>query len=164
MVLAYPYPDVLGNAWTDYFFPARSLMLDQAMGGMRFKLIGGYGYFPSPTSRFGTVSPALLEPQSVQALFDAEFTHAASPQQQSLLARGGLTSGLRDFIRKFHVDSVVVVPTGGHPVGLISQMTTAFGPPVESGGVIVWAHLDQRMASQLESSRVSMARSGSMGR
>ena len=46
VVLAYPYPDYSGGV---YFFAPYDIMLDQAVAGMRFKLIGGYGWFPSPS-------------------------------------------------------------------------------------------------------------------
>ena len=40
VVLAYPYPDFSGPSL--FYQPSHGIMLDQAVAGMRFKLIGGY--------------------------------------------------------------------------------------------------------------------------
>jgi hypothetical protein len=127
----------------------RSVLLDQAVAGMRFRLIGGYGWFPSPTGQGGTTDPALLEPQSVQALFDAGF-NGGSPVQRALLSKSNVPADLRSFLRQFHVQTVLVVhlphplPT---PTLVINSVTAAIGPPVEEGGVTVWPDVPQRLAA-----------------
>ncbi len=93
-------------------FPARSALLDQAVSGMRFKLIGGYGWFPSPLGRFGTTSPAVLEPRSVQALFDVAFTGGNAESSAQLLATRSVPTDIRRFLRKYDVTTVIVDPLG----------------------------------------------------
>jgi hypothetical protein len=70
---------------------------------MRFKLIGGYGWFPSPLGHFGSTNPAFLEPKSVQALFDVAFT-GGTPKQRALLATHSVPVDLRRFLRKSRND------------------------------------------------------------
>ncbi|MGH9079917.1 MAG: hypothetical protein ACRDYE_07580 [Acidimicrobiales bacterium] len=156
--LAYPYPD---SAWpSNLWVPIPNVMLYQAVAGMRFKLIGGYGYFPSPTGRDGTTSPALLEPQSVQTLFDVALTGAETPAQRAVLSDSNLTDDLRAFLRTFDVQTVIVthppsvlhvggrrVAFLGGPATVIAHVTAALGSPVETGGVTVWFHVRQRLAA-----------------
>ncbi len=73
VVLAYPYPDLR------FFEPSHDIMLDQAVAAMRFKLIGGYGWSPSPAGP-ATLSPSVLEPESVENTFDAAFAGSATAQ------------------------------------------------------------------------------------
>ena len=61
-VLAYPYPDALVNSWFSTLLPIRSLLLDQAVAGMRFNLIGGYGWFPKPTGQGELRAPLSSNP------------------------------------------------------------------------------------------------------
>jgi hypothetical protein len=128
VVLAYPYPDV----------HSQQIMLDQAIGGMRFKLIGGYGSFPSPTGRYGTTNPASLRPRAVQELFDGAFSGRPPPA-------GDLTPALRSFLRRYGVQVVVVVPTGDDPRLVVDRLTAAIGPPVHVGGTAVWLHVQHHL-------------------
>ena len=58
VVLAYPYPD-LASSVKSYWAPFPSVMLYQAVAGMRFELFGGYGFFR--VARLGKeVRPVLL--------------------------------------------------------------------------------------------------------
>jgi hypothetical protein len=157
VVLAYPYPDLTSSG--NFLVPIPSVMLYQAVTGMRFKLFGGYGYFPSPTGKGGTTNPALLEPQSVQTLFDVTLTGRMTPAQHLILSRSNLTKDLRVFLRKFDVQTVIVThppsilhlgdltTSLGNPAGLISDVSAAIGPPVETGGVTVWFRVKQRLAA-----------------
>ena len=151
VVLSYPYPDVTSsNVW---LFPVPRVMFYQAVGEMRFKLMGGYGYFPSPTGMGGTTNPSELEPRSVQALFDVALIN--SPSQQQILSRRNLTEDLRRFLTRYNVQTVLVVaPPGtfelaghtyhGHPPSaLIDQLTEAIGPPGEHAGVYTLFHVAQ---------------------
>ena len=145
VVLAYPYPDVVSNT-IGLIFPTQSVMLDQAFANMRFTLLGGYGWFPPPTGRFGTTSPAILEPQSVQSLFDIAYT-GGTPAQRALVRKSNVTADLRDFLRRYDVQAVIIVPVGGYPAALARDVKAAIGPPVETGGVTAWFHVQQRIAA-----------------
>ena len=140
VVLAYPYPDLSGGL---FFQPPNDIMLDQAVAGMRFKLIGGYGWFPSPRGTSGTASPSVLKPESVQAIFDAAF-HGNGTAQTSPLSKSNVTA-LRVFLRKYDVQTVIVFPRGAYPAAVVSYVTAAIGSPVESGGVTAWFHVKQRL-------------------
>ena len=148
VVLAYPYPDGDSTGWISIFHPGQSILLDQAIAGMRFKVIGGYGWFPSPTGHSGTTDPAVLPPQSVQTLFDVAFTGRETPAQTALLSKADLTSDLRQFLRRYGVQAVIVLDQGGRQSLVINHLTTALGPPVSSGGVTVWLHVQQRFAAR----------------
>ena len=140
VVLAYPYPDFSGGLG---FSAPYGIMLDQAVAGMRFKLIGGYGWFPSPRGTNNTVSPSVLKPESVQAIFDAAF-HGNATAQMAPLSKSNLTA-LRVFLRKYDVQTVVVSPSGADPAAVVSYVTAVIGPPVESGGVTAWFHVKERL-------------------
>ena len=125
---------------------AHDIMLDQAVAGMRFKLIGGYGWFPSPTGTHGTTSPSVLKPESVQAIFDAAF-HGNATTQMAPLSKSNVTA-LRVFLRKYDVQTVVVSPSGADPAAVVSYVTAAIGSPVESGGVTAWFHVKERLRGE----------------
>ena len=122
-------------------------MLDQAVAGMPFKLIGGWGWFPSPTGTQGTTNPSFLKPESVQAIFDAAF-HANATGQMEPLSKRNVTA-LRVFLRKYDVQTVIVSPSGAYPAAVISYVTAAIGSPVESGGVTAWFHVKERLRDQV---------------
>jgi hypothetical protein len=149
VVLAYPYPDFSGSSL--FYQPTHDIMLDQAVAGMRFKLIGGYGWFPSPTGLHGTVSPTVLKPKSVQTMFDSAF-YGRAP-----LPKAHVVPDLRVFLRNFDVQSVVVLPEGADPGLVISNVTAAIGCPVQSGGVFVWLQVKQRMVDPYEFTRDTCA-------
>jgi hypothetical protein len=153
VVLSYPYPDVTSSAI--YYLPVPRLMLYQAVDGMRFNLIGGYGYFPSPTGKGGTISPAVLEPQSVQALFDVPLM--GSPSGRQILSGRNLTDDLRSFLRRYKVQTVLIVPLPATfeldgrayhvppPSTLIHQLTDAIGRADQEGAVDAWFHVARRL-------------------
>ncbi len=146
VVLAYPYPDLTSTGSLSIFLPTPNVMLDQAVAEMRFRLIGGYGWFPSPTGRFGTTAPALLEPPSVEALFDVALTGTGTAAQRIEISKSDLTTDLRDFLGKYDVQTVIVIHLG-NATDVINHVTAAIGPPVESGGVTVWFHVKDRLAA-----------------
>jgi hypothetical protein len=150
VVLAYPYPDHHTSTQLSLGHISRSIMLDQAVASMRFRLIGGYGWFPKPDGgRFGTVSPALLDPPSVQDLFDRSFLRGTAAPTTGIRT-GTATEAVRGYLRRYNVETVIILP-GGHswrnPRGLIRTITAAIGPPTHSGGVTVWLRVGQRLAS-----------------
>jgi hypothetical protein len=139
VVLAYPYPDSSGGR---YF--SHGIMLDQAVAGMPFKLIGGWGWFPSPTGTSGTTNPSVLKPESVQAIFDAAFLGDVTTQLDPLSKKN--VTALRVFLRKYDVQTIIVSPIGASPAAVVSYITAAIGSPVESGGVTAWFHVKQHLA------------------
>jgi hypothetical protein len=149
--LAYPYPDFASNTPLALLVkPIDSVMLDQAVSGMRFNLIGGFGWFPSSSGTGGTSYPAHLTPRSVQALFDSSYYGRAPPKTD-------ITTDLRNFLRKYHVESVLVIPPGDlrfygvavHPktAVVISRLIAVIGKPKDIGGVTVWLHVGQRLGA-----------------
>jgi hypothetical protein len=143
VVLGYPYPDPSGGLFYAPF--SYDIMLDQAVAGMRFKLIGGYGWFPSTTGVNGTTSPTVLKPESVQAIFDGAF-QGKTIAQMAALSKSNVTA-LRVFLRTHDVRTIIVLPILGSPASVVSYVTAAIGPPVETGGVTAWFHVRQRLAA-----------------
>ena len=139
VVLAYPYPDSSGGL----SLSPHDIMLDQAVAGMPFKLIGGWGWFPSSTGTQGTTNPSFLKPGSVQAIFDAAF-HANATAQMEPLSKRNVTA-LRVFLRKYDVQTVIVSPSGAYPAAVISYVSAVIGSPVKSGGVTAWFHVKERL-------------------
>jgi hypothetical protein len=150
VVLAYPYPrsPQIGRSFTDHVDQA---LLDQAVSGMEFKLIGGYGWWPVPHETYATPNAPPLKPFIVETLFDAEFYGGATTSQAVALYRsdvsGHLPAALRQFMMQQHVDTVIVLPVGKHPATVVSEVTAAIGPPVRTDGVAVWLHIQQRLAA-----------------
>ena len=60
------------------------------------------------------------------------------------LSKSNVTA-LRVFLRKYDVQTVVVLPKGAYPAAVVSYVTAAIGSPVESGGVTAWFHVKQRL-------------------
>ncbi len=145
VVLAYPYPKSpqVGHSYTDLVDQA---LLDQAVSGMRFKLIGGYGWWPVPHATYASPDAPPLDPPAVEAFFDSAFYTSTSPAESALLSQS-YVSALRQFMSEHQVDTVIVLPLGKHPASVVSQVTAAIGPPLRSGGVTVWTHVKQRLAA-----------------
>ena len=138
VALAYPYPDTFSSRFNSVVGITQSIMLDQAVAGMPFQLIGGYGWFPRG-GRFGTTGPAHLKPHMIQSLFDEALA--------GQLRESSVTADLRDFLRNYDVQTVIVVPVSGNSARLIRSIAVAIGPPIVSGGVTVWFHVKQRLTS-----------------
>ena len=143
VVLAYPYPDLAAGL---FFQHSHDIMIDQSVSDMRFKLIGGYGWFPSPSGHSGTAEPPVLEPQSVQEIFDASYyADATAASMAPLLASN--VSALRVFLHRYNVQTVLVLPEGAAPAAVAAYVTAAIGPPVTTGGLKAWFHVGQRLDS-----------------
>ena len=112
---------------------------------MRFKIVGGYGWWPIPNSSYATPDPPSLEPVSVQALFDASYFGTATPAEAELLAGSDLTRDLRSFLHEHHVGAVVVLPLGQYPSIVTGALTAAIGPPSHSGDATMWFHVQRRL-------------------
>ena len=152
VVLAYPYPSALVHTLhgaSSIFYPfvnsVDDIMLDQAVSGMRFKIVGGYGWTPSKVTE-RMANPSSLTPNSVETLFDASFYGTATPAQEAQLAGSKFTADLRLFLHRYHIGSAIVLPLGQRPATVISRITAAIGPPSRSNGVTGWFDVQQRLA------------------
>ena len=145
VALIYPYVDSESTGFIDAVYPNRNAMLDQVVSGMRFKLIGGYGWFPSPSGHFGSTNPAVLEPKSVQALFDVALV-GGTPKQRALLATRSVPADLRRFLRKYHVATVIIDPFSDWKM-VVGQVSAALGSPTHVDGVVLWSHVQERLGN-----------------
>lgn len=140
VVLAYPYPDLSGGL---FFAPPYDILLDQAVADMRFKLIGGYGWFPSAKGGHAVASPSVLKPESVQEIFDAAFHGNGSPQTSPLSEKN--IGALREFLREHNVQTVIALSKGAYPGVVTTYVTAAIGQPVDVDGVTAWFRVKQRL-------------------
>ena len=151
-VLAYPYPDapvfpgsILEYSYSPRYQSVNDALLDQAVSGMHFRLIGGYGWFPSGV-QYGTADPVDLSPGSVKDLFDyAYYGVATRSGQAEVLVRSNLAADLRKFVQKNDVDTVVVLPVGQHPATVAKFLTSAIGQPSRLKGALVWFDVKRRL-------------------
>jgi hypothetical protein len=103
----------------------RSAMLDQALGGMRFSMIGGGAFIPGP--RFGP-PPSPLNDELA----------AAEAAGGWILPGPDRLSQVRDNLRSLGVDAVVVAPQP-QAARVVELMTAVLGrPPAEVDGVALW--------------------------
>jgi hypothetical protein len=151
-VLGYPYPGVpvfpgtlVGFSFSPRYQSVNDVLLDQAVSGMNFRLIGGYGWRPSG-AEYGTPDPSDLLPQSVKDLFDYAFYGVATrPGQAEVLATRNLVADLREFVQKHDVDTVVVLPVGQDPATVAKFLTSAIGQPSHVKGALVWFDVRHRL-------------------
>ena len=162
-VLAYPYPDApvfpgstLGYSYSPRYQDINDVLLDQAASGVRFKLIGGYGWRRDGDT--DSLSPSVLFPTSVNDLFDfAYYGVTTRPGQAANLVGGHLTTDLRSFLRHYGVSTVIVLPVGSHPAAVTAALVTALGAPSHRGGVDAWFDVQRLLTavSPTESFRIS---------
>ena len=122
VVLTYPYPQNIIN----------TPMLDQAVAGMRYRLIGGQVTVPGPDGSGQSVQPR--EPRAVFNLFAHGYL---SPELLSLynvpvgpvLPRGPeMTRALLTFVSIHHVHTIVLEYSGWNPNMVVARLNDAFGP------------------------------------
>lgn len=135
-VLTYPYVLVPDSEWNLTF---------QVEAGMRYKVFGADGFVPDGPGHTGISTPTPLAPRVVERLFADAYTPAfARMRLRTEVGRPtppvdrGTVAALRTFLVRYHVDAVVVDDLGLHPQTVISYVTDALGPPVETGGVWTW--------------------------
>jgi hypothetical protein len=150
VVLAYPYPDspifpgAIGYSFLSRYQAINDVLLDQAVTGLPFRLIGGYGWRPNGATN--SVSPTPLHPQSVDALFDLAFYGVLTRSYQArLLTSSDLTADLRSFLHEYRVGTVVVLPQGQDPATVTRAITAAIGPPAYTGRTKAWFHVQLRL-------------------
>jgi len=152
-VLTYPYPDApvfpgstFGFSYSPRYQAVNDALLDQAESGMRFKLIGGYGWRPEGTHN--SISPSLLEPTSLKDLFDFAFYGVTTrPEQGAALTTGNLTPEIRLFLKRHHVNTVIVLPVGQDPSTATKALTAALGAPTHVGGVAEWSSVQHLLTT-----------------
>ncbi len=162
-LLAYPYSDdpaypgnILGFSYSPRYQAVNDVLLDQAVSGMHFRLIGGYGWRPSGAA-YGTPGPSVLRPQSVKDLFDFGFYGVTTRSGQAeVLLTSNLVADLREFVQKHDVDTVVVLPVGQHPATVTTFLTSALGKPSHVKGVLVWFDVKHRLQNVAPGARLPL--------
>jgi len=111
----------------------------QAVAGMRFRIIGGYGLVADAA---GTSSnfPAVLQPEDVQrflwnnATGGTPYPLGTVPQNSTRLA-----CQLRVFLKTHHVDTVISTTSGAEPQRIRALFERALGQPSGNHGAVnVW--------------------------
>ncbi|HTT89654.1 MAG TPA: hypothetical protein VMF65_08855 [Acidimicrobiales bacterium] len=126
VVLAYPYP----------VFPEDQAMLWQALGNMRFSLIGGYVVRPLPNGS-GTKVPPLLSPAAVPSfLLDAWPELQVTGTQPASF--DSAKSELREFVSRYRISTVVAQVAGRRPSQVIAMVSSVYGRPVRKGDLDFW--------------------------
>jgi hypothetical protein len=150
VVLAYPYqdsplfPGSVGYSYSSRYQSINDVLLDQAVAGLPFKVIGSYGWRPDGLT--DSMGPNPLQPLSVYSLFDLAFYGVTTmPDQAETLRSANLVADLRLFMHQYDVGTVVVVPVGQHPVTVTIAVATAIGRPSFVNGVYVWTNVQARL-------------------
>jgi hypothetical protein len=121
VVLTYPYPQNIIN----------TPMLDQAVAGMRYRIIGGQVTVPGPDG-----SGQSVQPREPRAVFDLFARGYLSPDLLSLynvsvgpvVPRGDeMTRALRTFVTEYHVHTIVLEYSGSDPNMVVARLNDAFG-------------------------------------
>ncbi len=143
-VLTYPYVLVPDAEWNLTF---------QAETGMRFKVFGADALVPDGPGRTGVSTPTPLAPRVVEQLLADAYTPTLArarlgtkPGTPTPPVDARTVSALRTFLRRYHVDAVVVDDLGLHPQTVIGYVTAALGRPVETGGVWAWFDVPRLLA------------------
>jgi hypothetical protein len=123
--------------------------LYQAFSQMRFKIIGGYGIFTTPT---GAASPfaACLRPYDIEVYLWTEATGSSPPASctagRTPTDRSRLIDDARVFLRKYHVGTVLVTTPSFDPQAVDALFVQALGPPSSvKDGVTAWYSVQQHL-------------------
>jgi hypothetical protein len=130
VILTYPFP----------FSPDDQAMLWDAVGGMRFREVGGYALLRGPHGG-PTLWPWELRPPDVQDFLVLEQQGKPIPAGLSGNSKT-LEADVREFLSRYQVRAVVVSLTGryGGTGDVIDLFTRALGrPPVLGHGVALWS-------------------------
>lgn len=114
-------------------------MLWQAVAGMRFKILGGYGLFATATGASNDF-PAVLEPVAVERFLWSGVT-GGQPYPVGAVPRYGpeLIKQTHVFLQANHVNAVLWTPVGSNPTEVKQLFVAVLGPPSQvSGGVDAW--------------------------
>jgi hypothetical protein len=117
----------------------------QAVAGMKFRIIGGYGLVPGPAGT-STNFPAILRPVGVERFLWVGATGVPYPAGRVPRLDSKLVCDFREFLRRNHVQTLLAVPTFYVPATMHSLFTRALGPPTSSvGGVDAWFGVADRI-------------------
>jgi len=106
-------------------------MLDQAVAGMRYKLIGGQATVPDSRGHGQSVQP--LQPRGLFDLFargylSEDLFSIYNVSVGPMPPRGPHTSEmLRNFVRRNDVDVIVMEYSGADPIAVAQRLNDAFG-------------------------------------
>jgi hypothetical protein len=140
VVLAYPFP----------MFKQNNAMLWQVDSGFRFSIVGGYVLTPiqktAPAggSPGGGIFPQTPSPPIAEIEFETAFyaPTGVSPYPQLAWA----FEGMAQFLRNYHVETIVVEPIGARPKVATDFLTAMIGgPQVHSQGVDVWYRVQSHL-------------------
>jgi hypothetical protein len=110
----------------------------QAVAGMKFRIIGGYGLVRGPGGMSSNF-PAVIPPVDVERFLWVGATGAPYPVGPVPQLDSKLVCDFRKFLRRNHVQTVFAVPTFYVPAEMHSLFTQALGPPsVKKGTVDAW--------------------------
>jgi hypothetical protein len=136
VVLTYPYVLVPVSEWNLTF---------QVEADMRYKVFGADALVPDGPGHTGVSTPTPLAPRVVEHLLADAYTPdlararlGTRPGTPTPPIDAKTVAALRTFLVRYRVDAVVVDDLGLHPQTVISYVTDALGPPVETGGVSAW--------------------------
>jgi hypothetical protein len=125
VLLTYPYP----------VDPHIEGMLLQAVDGDGFRVIGSYAAVPAPGGG-GELSPTELDPTYVESMFNDAYggtTLRAIPTNDQTIM------WLRQFLRRYHVGTIVAYQVGKDPRLVDRYMAATIGPPqTRSTGYRAW--------------------------
>jgi hypothetical protein len=130
VALISPYPSV-------YELPP---MLWQAEAGMRFKIIGGYGYFRDNTGA-ASLFPTALFPFDVEEWLWTEATGGAPYPGVPPLAKvdARFLAQVHTFLKRNGVGTVIWTSTGADASSVLQVFSEVLGPPSEaSSSLAVW--------------------------
>ena len=114
----------------------------QMASGFRFRLVGGYAYVADNGGiPFG--SPPVRPPALTDLLVGAE-TPGAAPVPHPGPATA---AAIRKALRREGVQAFLLQPVGAQPAVVVAALRAALGrPPVVSGGVLAWYHVQADLA------------------
>lgn len=136
VVLISPYPsvaEVQPEVW-------------QAVSRMRFRLIGGYAVFRGPTG-LSDPYPAFLKPLDVMSFLWTSATGGPSfPDPRAPRLGQLLEHNLCVFLRRYHVDAVIVTPVGTFPTKVAQLFDRTLGAPSKQvDSVSIWYQVPLRL-------------------
>ena len=148
--------DRVGFSYSQRYQSVNDALLDQAVSGMRFRLIGGYGWRPSGAQN-GTPGPSILLPKSVKDLFAFAFYGVTTGSGQAhVLVTSDLVGDMRTFLTRHHVGTVVVLPVGQHSATVTRFLTAAIGQPSHAKGALIWFDVKHRLKAVAPGTRLSL--------
>ena len=149
-VLMFPYPSGRLISPQGNPVPSGELthgLVDQVAAGLRFQLVGGYGWMP-PKRSTGRPDPTPLAPLSVQRFFDDSFFGASDPAMATPSTRLQLRDQIRTFVRSYSIGTVVVNRSGLAWYSVVQQMNAALGPADITSSSFVWFRASQRASAR----------------